>query len=292
MCRALKRKNSWIVLLLTVYVMACSRTYISDSKGNVLDGYTLVWNDEFEQEGKPDSSLWSYEHGLVRNNELQWYQPENVNIRDGLLVIEGKREKKENEFYDSSSSDWRKNTPYAHYTSASINTRNKKAFRYGIVEVRARIDTTMGMWPAIWTLGEAKGWPANGEIDIMEFYRVQNQPTILANAAWAHPQQRAAWDEQKVPLSHFLEKDARWPEKFHVWKMDWTENYIRLYLDDELLNEVDLSQTQNPDGFNPFHQPHYILLNLAIGSNGGDPAASDFPREYEVDYVRVYQKIK
>ena len=158
------------------------------------------------------------------------------------------------------------------------------------MEIRARIDTATGMWPAIWTLGIAKGWPANGEIDIMEYYLVKGAPTILANAAWAHERERAAWNEATVPFAHFLDKDPRWPEKFHIWKMDWTEDYIRLYLDDELLNEVDLSQTLNPDGFNPFHQPHYILLNLAIGSNGGDPSSTEFPRKYEIDYVRVYQK--
>lgn len=72
--------------------------------------------------------------------------------------------------------------------------------------------------------------------------------------------------------------------------MDWTKEYIRLYLDDKLLNEVDLTQTINPDGTNPFHQPHYILLNLAIGSNGGSPKSTTFPKKYEVDYVRVFQK--
>ncbi|SEF52366.1 Glycosyl hydrolases family 16 [Algoriphagus boritolerans DSM 17298 = JCM 18970] len=74
--------------------------------------------------------------------------------------------------------------------------------------------------------------------------------------------------------------------------MEWTERAIKLYLDDQLLNEVDLSETLNPDGFNPFRQPHYLLLNLAIGGNGGDPSASIFPGEYLVDYVRVYQKEK
>ncbi|WP_162055383.1 glycoside hydrolase family 16 protein [Pontibacter pamirensis] len=286
-------KNIWI-LLLSASLLACSRGQMpaqsESAAASAPDGYKLVWQDEFIKDGKPDSTNWSYEYGLKRNNELQWYQPENANVREGVLVIEGKREKVKNEFFDPSSKDWRKNTAYADYTSASINTNGKKAFQYGIIEVRARIDTAMGLWPAIWTLGTSKGWPANGEVDIMEYYRVQGQPTILANAAWAHESKRAAWDEGKVPFSHFLEKDPSWPEKFHIWKMDWTENYIRLYLDDELLNEVDLSQTLNPDGFNPFHQPHYILLNLAIGSNGGDPSGTDFPGVYEVDYVRVYQK--
>ncbi|RDV17245.1 glycoside hydrolase family 16 protein [Pontibacter diazotrophicus] len=287
-------KNKWPLLLIFVSLLACSRGQMPAQSQSAAaltpDGYDLVWQDEFNKDGKPDSTNWSYEYGLKRNNELQWYQPENANVSDGVLVIEGKREKVKNDFFDPSSKDWRKSTEYADYTSASINTNGKKTFQYGIIEVRARIDTAMGLWPAIWTLGISKGWPANGEVDIMEYYRVQGQPTILANAAWAHESKRAAWDEGKVPFSHFLQKDLNWPEKFHVWKMDWTEDYIRLYLDDELLNEVDLSQTQNPDGFNPFHQPHYILLNLAIGSNGGDPSGTDFPGIYEVDYVRVYQK--
>jgi beta-glucanase (GH16 family) len=285
-------KYNWTLLLVIAGLLACSRRQVSllPVSATAPEGYKLVWQDEFNQNGKPDSAFWSFEYGFKRNQELQWYQPENANIRDGVLEIEGKREKVRNEFFDPASNDWRKNTEYAAYTSASINTNGKKTFQYGIIEVRARIDTAMGMWPAIWTLGVSKGWPANGETDIMEYYRVKGQPTILANAAWAHESERAAWDEGKLPFSHFLEKDPEWPQKFHIWKMDWTESYIRLYLDDELLNEVDLSQTRNPDGYNPFHQPHYLLLNLAIGSNGGDPSATEFPRKYEVDYVRVYQK--
>ncbi|MBF9254087.1 glycoside hydrolase family 16 protein [Pontibacter sp. 172403-2] len=286
-------KNKWVLLFL-VSMLACSRRQVpyfpTAVPPSAPEGFNLVWHDEFDKDGKPDETDWSYERGFRRNQELQWYQPENASIRDGVLVIAGKREKVKNEFFDSSSKDWRKNTEYAGYTSASINTSGKQAFLYGIIEVRARIDTAMGLWPAIWTLGESRAWPANGEVDIMEYYRVEGQPTILANAAWAHESKRAAWDEHKVSLSHFLKKDPDWPEKFHVWKMDWTAGYIRLYLDDELLNEVDLSQIHNPDGFNPFHQPHYVLLNLAIGANGGDPSTTDFPRKYEVDYVRVYQR--
>lgn len=252
-------------------------------------GYELVWQDEFDIDGKPDSRFWSYEEGFVRNRELQWYQRDNANVKGGFLVIEGKREQVANPDYEENSRNWKKNRPHYEYTSASINTAGKKTFQYGIVEVKAKLDTALGMWPAIWTLGESKGWPANGEVDIMEYYRVDGQPTILANAAWAHEQKRAAWDEAKVPFSEFLKKDTSWPEKFHIWKMEWTPETIRLSLDGELLNEIDLATTLNPDGSNPFHQPHYILLNLAIGSNGGDPAKSEFPKEYLVDYVRVYQ---
>lgn len=288
------KKLNLSYLLLMAMSISCgpfkTTDSISDDQIIVPEGYELVWNDEFDIDGKPDEESWSYEIGLKRNNELQYYQPENVKIKNGLLVIEGKQENIKNEAFDSESKDWRKNQEYAQYSSASINTKGKRSFLYGIIEVRAKIDTALGMWPAIWTLGETQSWPANGEIDIMEYYLVKGKGTILANAAWASSNKRAAWDEAKIPIEKFLEKDPNWVNEFHVWKMDWNEEYIRLYLDEELLNEVDLTKTINPDGFNPFQQPHYILLNLAIGSNGGDPASTQFPKEYLVDYVRVFQK--
>jgi beta-glucanase (GH16 family) len=112
----------------------------------------------------------------------------------------------------------------------------------------------------------------------------------LANAALkVDGQWEPEWDAEKIPFERFLEKDPNWPQKFHVWKMEWTHDYIRLYLDEELLNEVNISDADYTDGFNPFRQPHYILLNLALGSNGGDPSDTDFPLKYEVDYVRVFQ---
>ncbi|MCC9167694.1 glycoside hydrolase family 16 protein [Pontibacter harenae] len=283
-----------VLPFIVVGLAACSKKQQAyeptDSAPVAKEGYSLVWNDEFNSVGKPDSNSWNYEHGFVRNNELQWYQSENANIANGVLTIEGRREKVKNDRYDSSSKDWRRNQEFAEYTSASINTRKKRSFKYGIIEVRAMIDTTLGMWPAIWTLGESKPWPTNGEVDLMEYYQVNNRGAILANAAWADGRMRVVWDGEKIPFSYFVKKDADWATQFHIWKMDWTEDYIKLYLDDELLNEIDLSKTLNADGYNPFHQPHYILLNLAIGSNGGDPFATAFPRKYEVDYVRVYQK--
>ena len=99
---------------------------------------------------------------------------------------------------------------------------------------------------------------------------------------------------KRTPYEHFLEKDPYWNEKFHIWRMDWDEAYLRIYLDDELLNEVDLSKTINGSighYSNPMHNPHYILLNLAIGGiNGGEPVKEAFPMRYEIDYVRVYQR--
>ncbi|PZX48545.1 glycoside hydrolase family 16 protein [Algoriphagus chordae] len=253
--------------------------------------YALVWQEEFDQAGQVNSSLWSFEKGFKRNNELQWYQEPNALVKDGKLIITGKREKVENPKFDAESKDWRINREFAEYTSSSINTRGKYEFQYGIMEVRAKIDTALGMWPAIWTLGISKPWPSNGEIDVMEYYRVKGEATILANAAWADEgQYNAKWDEAKIPFSKFLEQDPDWPSKFHLWRMEWTKESIKIFLDDELLNEVDLARTVNPDGTNPFHEPHYILLNLAIGGNGGDPRSTSFPKEYVVDYVRVYQK--
>jgi beta-glucanase (GH16 family) len=257
--------------------------------------YQLVWSEEFNADGKVDTALWRYEHGFVRNNEAQWYQEDNAFCRDGILIIEGRHEQVANPRYEAGSRDWRRNRKTAEYTSASINTRSKKEFLYGRFEVRARIPTGGGSWPAIWTLGTKYPWPSNGEIDIMEYYRVKGVPHILANVAWGTDiPYNAKWDTGLIPFTHFTDKDPLWASKFHVWRMDWTPEAIRLYLDDELLNETLLSETINGsigEYTNPFQQTHYILLNLAIGgNNGGTPDNTAFPMRYEIDYVRVYQK--
>jgi beta-glucanase (GH16 family) len=255
------------------------------------EGYELVWSEEFIDDGAPDTSKWGFEKGFVRNHELQWYQEENAVVRDGKLIISGIRERRTSPIFDPSHPDWRYQREFIGYTSSSLHTGGKFEFQFGWMEVRAKIDTAMGMWLAIWTLGVDRGWPANGEIDIMEYYLSNGIPTILANAAWAHARERAAWDEVKIPLSDITLGDADWVKHIPIWEMDCTSSYIRIYLDGRLLNEVDLSRTINPDGFNPFHQPHYPLLNHAIGSNGGDPSGTDFPGTFEVDYVRVYKAV-
>jgi beta-glucanase (GH16 family) len=255
-----------------------------------IKGMNLVWNDEFNQDGKPDTSVWRYETGFVRNNELQWYQESNAICKEGVLLIEGRREKMKNPGFVAGSTDWKKNREFIEYSSSSLQTRGHKQWQYGRFEIRARIDTSMGSWPAIWTLGIKNQWPSNGEIDIMEFYRIKNVPTILANFAWGTNERwKAKWDDAKPPLSDFLKADREWVKKFHIWRMDWDEESIELYIDDILINTTSLTETLNPDGFNPFKQPHYLLLNLAIGGNGGDPSGTTFPLRYEIDYVRVYQ---
>ncbi|MFB6342338.1 family 16 glycosylhydrolase [Saccharicrinis sp. FJH62] len=253
----------------------------------------LVWHDEFNEDGRPNPENWTYEYGFVRNNELQWYQPENAICKDGVLVITGKKDSIPNTHFNANSRDWRKQRPYAEFSSSCLISRGLQEWSsYGYFEIRAKIDTAKGSWPAIWTLGKEKHWPECGEIDIMEFYRVNDQPTILANAAWGGENGRGvSWDSQRLPLSHFTDNDPDWVNKFHVWGMKWDQEVIKLYLDNELLNEIPLDKTRNNDGFNPFREgnTHYILLNLAIGSNGGEPNADLFPITFKVDYVRVYQ---
>lgn len=261
------------------------------------DGYRLVWSDEFDVDGQP-SADWTFEHGFVRNQELQWYQWQNAFVSDGCLVIEGRRERVANPQYVAGSSDWRTSRSHADYTSACVTTRLSRAFMYGRVEVRAKIPTVSGSWPAIWLLGNKWEWPQNGEIDMLEYYVKNGQPSIMANACWGSDRPwTPVWDECATPFRHFTDRDSLWAEKFHVWRMDWDSSFIRLYLDDELLNDIDLSTTFNNgvDGNreNPFSNSvpdfgFYILLNLAIGSNGGEPDNTRFPIRYLVDYVRVY----
>ncbi|MDR2038550.1 MAG: family 16 glycosylhydrolase [Bacteroidales bacterium] len=258
-------------------------------------GWKLVWNDEFDNNGQPDPGVWSHENGFVRNEEFQWYQPDNANCADGLLTICGKKDQIKNPDYSPGNNDWRKKRPYAQYSSSCIRTTGKKEFLYGRFEIRARIPVASGAWPAIWTLGNSMEWPSNGEIDIMEYYQVKGVPHILANTAWGTEKRyHAAWNTCMFPFTEFTDKDPYWTEKFHIWRMDWDKNAIRIYLDDRLLNETLLKDTFNGslgEHKNPFRQPHYILLNLAIGGiNGGIPDDETFPLKYEIDYVRVYQK--
>ncbi len=280
-------------------VAADSTAYRPQKELTQYEGYRLVWNDEFDRDGKP-SDDWDYEHGFVRNEELQWYQEDNAFVKDGTLVIQGRKERVVNPDYREGSSYWAQARPEAHYTSSSLTTRRSHTFRYGRFEVRAKIPTASGSWPAIWLLGNQWSWPENGEIDMMEFYIKNGKQSILANTCWGSERSYdPVWNSVVTPFVHFTERDADWNNKFHVWRMDWDERFIRIYLDDELLNETDLSKTVNGgvggNRENPFSNQlpgfgDYILLNLAIGGNGGVPDDSQFPLCYYVDYVRVYQK--
>lgn len=285
-------KNS-LALLIASFCLFAQSSAASPSGAQLMseDGYELVWSDEFEIDGNPDPSKWTFEHGFVRNGELQWYQLDNAFVAGGRLIIEARRETKPNPDFGSTDLQpefrWRRRIEL---TSASVTTKGLHAWQYGRFEIRAKIKAEEGLWPAIWTLGVGGRWPAKGEIDIMEYY----EDSILANFAWAgdHPS-RATWQARKIPLSE-LTDDPDWDDAFHTWVMDWSEDEISLWLDGQLLNRIDLQDVKNnPDATteHPFHQPHYLLLNLALGGNrGGSVEDTEFPSRYEIDYVRIFQR--
>ena len=247
-------------------------------------GYKLVWHDEFDVDGAPDPAVYSFEKGFQRNEEAQWYQSANATVQGGLLVIEARKETVQNPNY-TGSGDWKTTRKTAEYTSSSLSTSGHQSFQYGHFEMRARIPTDAGMWPAWWTLGVSGEWPSNGEIDIMEFY----QSKLLANVACGTSTRwQAKWDSATKSLSSL---GASWTSQFHVWTMDWDDQNIVLSVDGTQLNTSALSSMLNSDGKSPFKQKAYMIVNLAIGGqNGGDPSKTSFPKRYEIDYLRVFQK--
>lgn len=248
----------------------------------------LVWSDEFNTDGNPDPEKWNFEYGFIRNNEDQWYQPENAFCSNGLLIVEGRKERVPNPNYNPESSNWQENREYAEYTSSSLTTKDLHSWKFGRFEMRARIDTRAGLWPAFWTKGIEYIWPHCGEVDIMEY----STGILAAKFAWGDEEVgQPIWDYSFHPVSEL--GDSNWTNDFHIWRMDWDDKQMSIYLDDILLNSVDLSQTYNRDELqqNPFMQEHYIILNLAIGGTlGGNPDNTSFPARFEVDYVRIYQK--
>lgn len=282
-------------ILLCIQIL-CSFLMTQVSTGNTTNDfitspvhpvYQLIWSDEFNTDGELDSSKWGFETGFKRNEEAQWYQKENAICEGGSLVITGKKERKPNPIYVAGSTDWKTKRAFIEYTSASVVMKKQHAFTYGKLEVRAKIDAQTGLWPAIWTLGVSGEWPSNGEVDIMEYY----DGKILANFAFANTGRwQAIWDGASKAVEAF--GGALWASQFHVWTMEWDEQTMNILLDGELMNTIDLNTTINKtDGKNPFRQPHYLLLNLAMGGNrGGSLENTTFPSKYYVDYVRVYQK--
>jgi beta-glucanase (GH16 family) len=253
------------------------------------DGYRLVWSDEFETDGAPDKGNWVFEEGFVRNNETQWYQKNNAVCRDGKLYITGREDIKRNPNYVKGSKD-PKETKFIEFTSSSIMTRGLHRWTMGRFVMRAKIPHGEGMWPAFWALGENGEWPSSGEIDMMEYY----QGKVLANvASGTATRWNARWDSEAVYVKDL--GGEKWLNEFHIWRMDWDAKSIRLFLDDELINETQLADTKNENRQwgpgNPFHHPHYLILNLALGGDhGGDMEKAKLPADYVIDYVRVYQR--
>lgn len=254
--------------------------------------YELCFEDNFDVDGPINTNDWVYEKGFVRNYEPQWYQEDNVTCKDGNLVITARKETVENPDHESGHPFWKKGWKYAQYTSGSVETLGKHDILYGRMEVRAKIPVTDGAWPAIWSMGYKKDngqWPANGEVDILEFY----SKSILANVAWSDSKGGSNWRTVKTPFTHWTAKHPEWADDYHIWRMDWDSTSIRLYLDGELLNYTPLKRTTQKVGKfckvpNPFKTPMYLKLNLALRpSDGMDLSA--FPLKYYIDYVRLYQ---
>ena len=289
------RKSFYLILTLSALTV-CSAQAQAD-----YDGYRLTWQEEFDYEGAPDPSVWDYEEGFVRNKEEQWYQPTNACVRDGVLTITARREKKPCPTYEPGSRDWRRQRDSITLTSACVITDGKRTFHFGRIEVRARLSGAWGSWPAIWLLGTARNvpgeahcpWPRCGEVDIMEFYPRNNTAQLHANACWGGDK-GSRWDSRTIDIAHWTAKDSLWMTRFHTWRLDWDKTAMRIYIDDELLNEIDLTKTVNGDGTgdNPFHKPMYLLLNLAMGSTGGKIDETALPVRFEVDYVRYYERLE
>lgn len=256
-----------------------------------LPDYRLVWSDEFNTDGPPDPTKWTFEHGFVRNGERQWYQPQNAFVSGGHLVIEARREHRA---FTPEDRQWNKGSLRGRkaidFTSSSLLTKGRFNWRYGRIEIRAKLAAKAGLWPALWFVGTAGKWPAGGEIDLLEYY----DASILGNFAWAGADQhKPVWRSRKIKLADWT-RDPQWDQKFHVWTMDWDARQITLMLDGRTVNHLDLDQVNIPGGTdrsNPFRKPFYLIMNLALGGQKGGPLKNTpFPSRFEVDYVRVYQR--
>jgi beta-glucanase (GH16 family) len=228
----------------------------------------LIWSDEFNYTGLPDSTKWENEVGYIRNNEQQFYtnrRLENSLVKDGYLMIIGRKE------------PWEK----FNYTSASINTLGKFSFMYGKVEARMKLPVGQGIWPAFWMMGENRpevNWPRCGEIDIME--HINNTLKLVGTAHWHN--------EKHVSSGTSIPCDVR---EFHNYAVEWDQDSIRWLLDDKRYYAVCIKDSLNST--QEFHKPFYLLLNLAIGGNWpkNPDSTTVFPDTVFVDYVRVFRNL-
>lgn len=252
--------------------------------------WKLIWSDEFDYSGLPDKTKWGYEEGFKRNRESQFYvagRAENAPVEEGHLVIEARRERWPNPEYDPDARrSWRRSQEYAEYTSASLTTQAQASWTYGRVEVRAKLPRGRGLWPAIWMLGtniNEVGWPRCGEIDIMEY--VGHDPNrIHGNVHMAkYNHTRGTGKGAKISV------EAPY-EAYHVYAIEWTPKKIDITFDSELYFTFDNEGT-GTDVW-PFDDPHYLILNIAVGGSWGGQQGIDesvFPQQLLVDYVRVYR---
>ncbi len=239
------------------------------------NGWELVWSDEFEGE-EIDTTSWEHEVNGDGggNNELQYYTDSKANsyIKDGFLVIKAMKKNYRGKFY----------------TSARLRTKGKKDWTYGRFDIRAKLPIQQGIWPAIWMLPTDYvygGWPKSGEIDIMEI--VGHKPSTLHGTIHYGPE----WPNNKhTGGTYELPEGETFADEFHVFSVEWEENEIRWYIDDQLYSTKTPADT-DPHPW-PFDQDFHLILNLAIGGNwpGNPDENTTFPKYMWVDYARVYKR--
>ena len=255
----------------TVNVVAKSQGGLSISKSiqvSVVVTQALLWSDEFDVDGAPNSGKWGYDIGTGTNgwgnSELQYYtsRPENAVVQGGVLKIKAIRES-----FSGSA-----------FTSSRLLSKGKFSFKYGKIEVRAKLPVGVGTWPAIWTLGNninTAGWPACGEMDIME-HKGSELNKIYGTLHYPGRSGGNADGSTKIITNATTE--------FHIYSLEWTASFIKIYVDDLLFHTVANSPAI------PFNQDFFILLNVAMGgtfAGAVDPAFTN--STMEIDYVRVYQ---
>lgn len=256
------------------------------------DGWKLVWSDEFDKPGLPDPAKWNYETGFIRNREAQYYtlaRPENARVENGMLVIEARKEQFKNPDYNPAAAprDWKHSREFAEYTSASLTTQERVSWKYGRIEVRAKLPSGRGVWPAIWMLGTnipAVGWPACGELDIMEM--VGFRPDMV----YGHIHTTESITTKKVRDGDGIKIPGA-SDDFHVYAIEWDAGHIDFFVDNQ--KYYTYQNTHTGDASWPFDKDEYLILNLAIGGAwGGQKGIDDaiFPQRFYIDYVRVYQK--
>jgi len=235
--------------------------------GNEPDYTNMIWNDEFEVDGAPDPTKWSYNLGAGGwgNSELQHYtdRADNAIVQNGVLKIIAKAES-----FSGSN-----------YTSARLVTENKFEFKYGKIEVKAKLPTGGGTWPAIWALGEnyaTNPWPACGEIDIME--HKGNEPNTIHGTLHYPGRSGGNADSGTTTASNVS-------SEFHVYKAIWSPTSIKFYIDDQPAFH---SYVNSPS--TPYNSNFFLILNVAMGGTFGGTVAPGFTQSaMEIDYVRVYQ---
>jgi beta-glucanase (GH16 family) len=248
--------------------------------------WQLVWSDEFDYTGLPDSTKWDYEVGFVRNLEMQYYTHanlKNARVENGVLVIEGRRERIANPKYKPGTDSWIEQREMGQYTSASLTTRGKESWTYGRIEVRAKLPWGKGTWPAIWMLGtniSKVKWPSCGEIDIME--QVGKTPDRIFGTAHYVVNGKHEYDQGKIEVN-------KPSADFHIYAINWYKDRIDFFFDDSKYFTFPLDKAGKGED-NPYRKPQFLIINLALGGSwGGEIDNSIFPQKYLIDYVRVYK---